>query len=1028
MRAELIILCIFPLTARAARAAEPAGAEDAFHAAAKLFRESKQDRSGATEAFRQFVERYPHSARVADAYFAVGETLFDRALAEADADSSFTRDRLNGRIPDSALKSFKDAEDAYEAAEKKANDDGLRATARYRLGEVAYNERDWARATKDFQTVLASWPKSYLAPSSMLALVYSALAREDFKDAQTCVKRLSESYPERMKDPAVAFVQGVLALHDGDYAQAERLLSPLETPQARYYLGKTYLLWQKPLLAATVFNKLSQDCPVADLREAASFYLGDAFFLSKDYDGAIDRYSSFVKSYPFSRFKVAALYRIGSSSFEKGDYGQARLSFGSLLSQFPEDFYASLSRYFIGESYLVVDQMREALFAYAEVVANGRKDIQPEALYRLAWAQQALGDFSRAAQTCQTFLDAYPSHPLAKNVYLILGNSEVRLKKQPLALAAFQRILDTAPGTDVAEEALFLMLKLQYDQKNYAAILTSYQYILRQLPQSLSKWRGLAYLTAAETYLRLDRVDEAKTIYEMVLKVYPSDLAAIYAQDGLAWCYELSGHPKEALAARNKLTDMLKVAASSSAIAGVNDLGIADSFYAQKDFQNAYGFYDKYAADHPGSPALATALYRAGMSLYRMKYYSQAVETWQKLVEKAPSSPEAEKASAQIADTLFRGGKQAEATAAYEKLLERSPKGPQAAAAALRLAQLAYYANRDDEVLDRVKRVALDYAQSGEASEALDLAEAVFDRAPQRDFQAYFSGIVDADPRGAAAGEAQFRLGRRLFEKKDYAAAGKALERFSVDYTGHPSLSKAQLLLGDCYEQQQMLTEAAAAFERFAQNYPRDPDVPRALFKLGSAEYGLKQYAKAASAWERLLADYPKSDVSKAARFNLALAYRDAGQLDAAGAAYSAYISGGVTDDEAQTARWEIFQLAKQRKDARAARQALEEIRAKAAPGSDTELTAVYEEGELAASSGDEDGAVKAFNEAATMKPSGEPHRLQALVRLSEIYEKQSKWAQARAAYEDIARNAKPEMAAAARERIKQLDEQSRKP
>jgi len=184
---------------------------------------------------------------------------------------------------------------------------------------------------------------------------------------------------------------------------------------------------------------------------------------------------------------VAALYRMGGSSFEKGDYGQARLSFGSLLSQSPNDFYASLARYFIGESYLVVDQLREALFAYSDVVSNGRKELQPQSLYRLAWAQQSLGDSTRAAQTCQTFIDAYPAHPLAKNVYLIEGNSFARLKKDAQALQAFQRILDVAPGTDVAEQALFLMLKLQYDQKQYNSILTAYQYILKQLPQSLSK-------------------------------------------------------------------------------------------------------------------------------------------------------------------------------------------------------------------------------------------------------------------------------------------------------------------------------------------------------------------------------------------------------------------------------------------------------------------------------------------------------------------------------------------------------------
>ena len=1019
--AACFALCLV-LTPPSKATDESAMEEAAFHSAARLHQGTPQDRSASADAFRGFIERYPRSRRVADAYFAVGEADFERALSLADADSSFARDRTGARIPEAALKSFEGAEQAYAAAAKKADDDGLRSTANYRLGEVAYNEREWAKASKFFSDVVSSWPKSYVVPASLLALAQTSLARDDFAQAEAELQKLNSGYPERMKDPAVAFVQGVLALHRGDDVHAEQFLSALDTPEARYYLGKAYLSGQKPLLAATVFNRLAEDAPVAGLREAASFFLGDAFFLSKDYDGAIVRYSTFIKSFPFSRFKAAALYRLGSSSFKKGDYGQARLFFGSLISQYPTDFYAALARYFIGESYLVMDQMREALFAYSEVAAGGRKDLQPQALYRLAWAQQSLGDDARAVMTCSNFLELYPEHPLARNVYLIQGNSLIRLKKPMPAIQAFQRILDIAPASDVAEQALFLMLKLQYDQKNYSAILTSYQYILRQLPQSLSKWRGLCYLTAAEAYVRLGRVEEAQAIYEMLLKVYANDQLSVYAQDGLAWCFELSGRHKESLEARQKLKDMLSVDSSTFSFAS-NDLSIADSFYAQKDYSDAYTFYDKFASDHPDSAALAPALYRAGFSLYHQKYYSQAIEAWRKLLEKAPASPEAAKASYQIADTLFRAGKREEASAAYKGILEKDPKGALAPMAVLRLAQVAYYANQDDEALEQVKSLLSNYPKADEVGDALDLAEAVFDRGPQRDARAFFSGLVEADPHSAAAGELQFRLGRRLYERKDYAGAAKELERFSVEYTGHPSLAKAQLLIGECYEQQQMLTEAAAAFERFTVNYPTAEEVPLALFKLGSAEFSLKQYGKAVAAYERLLAEFPKSEYVKAARFNLALAYRNNGQLDQAATVYSNYMgSPGVGEDEAQNARWEIVAIDKERKDYRGASKELEEIRAKAKPGSEADLSAAYQIGEVAVAAGDAEGARQAWEAMIALRPANSPYRLQALVKVVEMYEKASDSSKAIAVYEDLARNAaSPAMAEAARAHIKEL-------
>ena len=112
----------------------------------------------------------------------------------------------------------------------------------------------------------------------------------------------------------------------------------------------------------------------------------------------------------------------------------------------------------------------------------------------------------------------------------------------------------------------------------------------------------MSYLYAAEAYLSLNQVDEAKVIYEMILKVYPDDPAAFYAQDGLAWCHTYKGEDQLALEARQKLKDMLSVANSSFSFAGLNELGIADSMFNQKNYEDAYQLYSKFVAENPQSP------------------------------------------------------------------------------------------------------------------------------------------------------------------------------------------------------------------------------------------------------------------------------------------------------------------------------------------------------------------------------------------------------------------------------------------
>ncbi|MHB2026001.1 MAG: tetratricopeptide repeat protein [Elusimicrobiota bacterium] len=1018
-------VCAFVLCALAAAFPRPAAAEKdpaqeaSFAAAAAVYRGSSSDPAAAQAAFARFLSRYPHGARAADAEFSIAESLFAQALDSwKQKQSIFSNAPPASSLPDSSIRDLTTAQKDYSAALKNARDDGLRATASYRLGEIAYALKDWPQARKRFEQTAEKWPRSYMSAGALLGLAYSDMAAKDFTGTQEALGRIQKLAPDAMNSPDAAFIRGILALRAGDFSRAKKSFSAVQTQRARYYLGRTDLAWGKPLLAAAIFEKLSQDCPIPGLRAASSFYLGDCFFASKDYDGASEKYSDFVERFPFSPLKVAALYRIGGAAFEKEDYGQARLSFGSLISQYPEDYYAAYARYFIGESYLAAGDLRQALFAYSDLLSSKGTLLKPQALYRLAWVQQALGDIDPAVKSCRDFLSRFPDDSLSGNVSLIMANSLARLKHYPEAISAYERILDSAPEGDLKEEALFLMLKLQYDQGLYGPILTSDQFLLGQLPASRSRWRGFAYLIVAETNLRQARLDEARTIYQMILKVYSNDPAAVYAQDGLAWCDELSGQDKAAVADRKKLKGMLDQSASTSTLSAINNLGIADSFYAQKDYNDAYDFYQKFADQNPDSPAFPTALYRAGSSLYHLNYYSQAIDAWRTLLAKAPGSPQAKKAAFELADTLFRAQKYPEAEKSYEDILAHLPvDDPQAGLCDLRLAQIAYQAGNDSQALAQVKALVSAIPQSDQVDDALNLAETIFDRDPKLDFLAFFQELVQDNPHGLAAGNIQFRIARRLYEAKNYAAAAQELERFSVDYADNPSLPKAQILLGECDFQLGRFSDAAAAYERLVENFPKSKDAALALFKMGSSYYQIKNYGKAASAYKALLSQYPSSAYANPARFNLALAYKDAGLLDAAEAVEKQYAASSPDAAQKSTALWEIFAIEHARKDYPEAIKTLKAILASAS--GDAALEASYQIGSVEKESGDAAAAQKAWEQTAAMRPANAPYRLQALVKLSQIYEKESDWEKAAAVYRDLERHAdSPDMIQAAKERL----------
>ncbi|MDD5656156.1 MAG: tetratricopeptide repeat protein [Elusimicrobia bacterium] len=1026
-----LALALAPLASADARRpdGQTAAEEEAFAAAAQMYQETGRDKMAVVQAFENFIAQFPSSARAADAYFMAGEAYLEHALsilkAEAASKKNSTARLLAPKNPAAAAA----LENARKAFLQVADDrkSGLAPSAQYRLGEVAYDEKDWNRASEDFREVERRHSKSYIVPEALLGIIYADLALEQFSRAEANIFLLGETYPVFLREPMVLYAKGIVSLHKGDYSAAESTLKQVKTADAQYYLGKTYLLSKRAYLAAAAFENLIRDYPDSELKEEAQFFIGDSFFLAEDYEGAISKYQKFLSLYPESPLRVSAMFRIGSSFFQQKDFVQARANFQSVLDRYPKDFFAPLAQYFIAESYLVAGQVREAMFAYTKVITQYPETIKisPLAHYKLAWTGLQVGDYTQAVQTANNFLALYPTNALAKNVYLIMGNALIKLKRYQEAVAAFQRIIDLAPSSDIAEQALFSILQNQFNQKAFNSILTSYQFIFRHLPPSKSKWRSMSYLYAAEAYLALNQVDEAKVIYEMILKVYPDEPAAFYAQDGLAWAYSYKGEDARALEERQKLKAMLSAVTSTFSFSGLNELGIAESLYNQKSYEDAYQLYSKFVENNAKAPQAPGALYRAGMSLYHQRYYTQAIESWRRLQSQYPQAKETAVAAYQIADTLFRAQKYGESIAAYRDIIAAYPDSPQLPMAYLRIAQSAFNGKDDDGTIKQVKELVAKFPKAPEAVDALDLLEAVFDRSRRVDYKAYLRELVTANLGSSVAGEAQFRLARRCFEDKDFAGAAAEFQRFSVDFTNDAHLAKAQFFLGESYFNQGNYAEAIPAYDRLLKNFDKSEDTPLSVFHLASSYYALKKYDEAVRAYTRIIEEFPELEYAKETQFNLALAYKALGKSDLAQYSYQRYIGMvGKTDANAQAALWEIYALQKERRDYESALSTLQQIQDGSPAGTDTPLEAVYRMAELYLAMSRPDEAMNAWERLRELRPVQNPFRLDALIKLGDAYEKAQDCARAVSVYEDLARNAGKDIAASASARAAGLRRQ----
>ena len=219
-----------------------------------------------------------------------------------------------------------------------------------------------------------------------------------------------------------------------------------------------------------------------------------------------------------------------------------------------------------------------------------------------------------------------------------------------------------------------------------------------------------------------------------------------------------------------------------------------------------------------------SALYRAAMSSYHQRFYTQAIDLWKRLVADYPNAKDASLARSQIADTLFRAQKYGEAMAAYREILANDPKGAGAPVAHLRIAQAAFNAKDDAAAIKQVQELVAAFPAAPEANDGLDILEGVFDRSRGLDFKASLRQIVTGQPGTPIGGEAQFRLARRAFEAKDWVTAATDFQKFSVDFTNHPELPKAQFYLGESFFNQNRWQDSIPAYERLLGNFEKSDD------------------------------------------------------------------------------------------------------------------------------------------------------------------------------------------------------------
>jgi TolA-binding protein len=381
----------------------------------------------------RFLERFPGDRRAGDAMLLVG------------------RARLSQGSLDAAL-------DAFRKAEGFTPVPGKPEEARFWEAETLYRMKRFTDARAAYARVVSAEPASPLLPDALYSLGFSDLELKRRDAAAADFRRLIKEFPDHATAPS-ATIQLARALIETKHADE----------------------------AVAVLEPFAKKYPEHKLLPEARYYLARARLADGDTAEGVAELRTFARTYPGHELAASARRVALETQIKAGKKKELAEEYTALMALKPQ---TPDSLYDAGAIAVGLDRAKDAEAAWARL----RKEFPDHPLTARVSLDQAQAAFGR-----NNFKDASAlGHAAAKSpedtvrgeALLVVGESEMKLRRPAQALPAFQAAADT-PGLEPALRfrALAGSGLAHEDQKQWTQAAKYYEEVAAGSPdKTLANW------------------------------------------------------------------------------------------------------------------------------------------------------------------------------------------------------------------------------------------------------------------------------------------------------------------------------------------------------------------------------------------------------------------------------------------------------------------------------------------------------------------------------------------------------------
>jgi tetratricopeptide (TPR) repeat protein len=594
----------------------------------------------------------------------------------------------------------------------------------FALGKFYFNKKNYKKAIESFDLVGEKNINSEIRVEYSYKKGYSFFELNKFSEARPFLKTAGEM--ESLYKNRATYYLAFIAYQEQQYQAAlEGFLKVQYDPEFKdvvpFYIVQIYLMQKKfdeVIAKGLPLFERANDKGKTDIARILAL----AYFEHNDFQKA-DQYFQYYFTRTKEKIDRTDYYAAGMANYKIENYKNA-VEFLSKTTV-TKDKMAQNAYYTIGDCYIKLEQWDLASHSlYEAYKMDFLPSVKEDALFNYAKIQyeKTVSPFNQAIRALEQFMNEYPNSAHSEEAENYLSRIYISTKNYQGAINSLEKIQQKSPTLLKSyQRATYLRGLELINNKEYSAALTNFE---KSLKYNLDKKVELPTLFwKAEAQNRNAQHADAAASYRFYQKNVGAQNDENYPLSFYGLGYALMQNQKYT-EAEKAFSDFLKFKITDNELIADTYLRVADVLFMQKKLPQAIVNYDKVVKME--QPNADYALFQIALSHGYQKELNKKASVLENLLKKYPNSGYKAEAEFELASAYHALNQYKKAIDAYLAFIQTYPKNNLVRQAHTKLAQAYWNINEAEHAIGTFKYVLENYPQSQEAKDALVNLETIY--------------------------------------------------------------------------------------------------------------------------------------------------------------------------------------------------------------------------------------------------------------------------------------------------------------